>query len=115
MITIKYELYYSDYNFSHRVENIKDFETLKRWILERMHVKNLIKWINFNYDPIYISFQPEGPGMTIHIHQIEDEDGILYSDGEYTNNQSHIADCVKNWMISFKQELNAQTFNFINK
>ena len=115
MITVKYEHYYNDNNFSHRVENFEDLTHLEKWIYDKMHVGELSKWIRFNYDPAYITLQPEGPGLNVHIHQIEDEDGILFSDGEYTNLQSHVADCVKQWMCEFKERLKAPKYNFVNK
>lgn len=115
MLNVKYEIYYNDYNFSHRIEEFENLEHIEKWIYNKMHVSDLNKWIRFNHQPAYITIQPEGAGMSIHIHQIEDEDGILFSDGEHTNLQSHVADCVKKWMEAFKERLKAPKFNFVNK
>lgn len=115
MITIKYELYYNDYNFSHRTEELKDLNSVKEWIYKKMRVKEYEKWIRLNYDPAYITIQPEGPGMNLHIHQIEDKDGILFSDGEYTNGLSHCADCIRKWIEELKKDIKSPKFNFINK
>ena len=53
--------------------------------------------------------------LNLHIHQIEDEDGILFSDGEYTNGLSHCADCIKKWMEELKKDIKSPKFNFVNK
>ena len=115
MITIKYEVYYNDCNFFHRVEKLKDLNDFKEWIYKKMHVKEYEKWIRLNSDLVYITIQPEGPGMEINIHQIEDEDGILFSDGQYTNGLDHCADCMKKWMEELKKDIKSPKFNFINK
>ena len=115
MLTIKYEIYYNDYNFPHRIEKLKDLNEVKKWIYGQMHVSEYEKWIRLNYNPVYISIQPEGPGMVLYIHQIEDEDGILFSDGEYTNNLDHCADCIKKWIEELKNDIKSPKFNFVNK
>lgn len=53
--------------------------------------------------------------MVLYIHQIEDEDGILFSDGEYTNNLDHCADCIKKWIEELKNDIKSPKFNFVNK
>ena len=115
MITVKYEYYYNDNNFSHRVEKFEDLNHLEKWIYNKMHVSDYEKWIRLNHNPSYITIQPDGPGMNLHIHQIENEDGILFSDGEYTNQQTHCANYVKIWIGEFKERLKTPKFNFVNK
>ena len=80
-----------------------------------MHVSGYEKWMILNSNPVYISIQPEGPGMVLHIHQIEDEDGILFSDGEYTNDLDHCADCITKWIEELKKDIKSPKFNFVNK
>ena len=115
MLKVRIEKYHNDYNFDHMMHNFHSFVELKEWILRQMNVSNLKEWIRFSSDPIYFRMQPDGPGWSYKIHQIEDEDGIIFSDGQHTDGQRHIADCVKQWLNEFKQELEAPKFNFVNK
>ena len=115
MLKVKIEKYHNDYNFDHMIYKFNSFFELKEWILKQMHVSDLKEWIRFSSSPIFFRMQPDGPGWSYKIHQIEDDDGIIFSDGQYTAGQKHIADCVKRWLDEFKQELETPKFNFVNK
>ena len=115
MLKVRIEEYHNDYNFKHTVYNCSSLNALKKWVLEQMNVTHPKDWISFNTNPVYFRMQPDGPGWSYKIHLIEDEDGIIFSDGEHTAGQRHIADCVKQWLDNFKLELEAPKFNFVNK
>ena len=115
MLTVKLEEYHDDNNFRYFSEHFNSFKELQNWIIHQMHVTDPKDWISFSTDPIYFRMQPDGPGWSRKIHLIEDEDGIIFSDGQNTAGQRHIADCVKQWLYEFKQELEAPKFNFVNK
>ena len=115
MLIVKIEEYHNDYNFHHHLRSFMSLDALKQWILDSMHVSNLKDWISFGSNPVFFRMQPDGPGWSYKIHLIEDKDGIIFSDGQYTAGQRHIADCMKQWLDDFKQELEAPKFNFVNK
>ncbi len=115
MLKVRIEEYHNDNNFKHQVQTFTSFDALKQWVLGVMHVSCLKDWISFSYNPIFFRMQPDGPGWSYKIHLIEDQDGIIFSDGQHTSGQRHIADYVKRWLDDFKQELEAPKFNFVNK
>ena len=115
MITVKYEYYYNDNNFDHRKKDFANLDHFEIWIKNQMHVSKLDKWIRFCPDLGYMTMQPDGPGWSYHIHQIEDEDGIIFSDGQYTSGQKHVANCVRKWMEELEVKLKTPMYNFVNK
>lgn len=114
-ITVRYEEYHNDNNFTHYKKDFSNLDHLKIWMKDQMNTTDLQKWITFSYQYPYIRLQPDGPGWSRKIHLIEDNDGIIFSDGDHTGGQSHVADCVKKWMDEFKKELENPTYNFVNK
>jgi hypothetical protein len=115
MITVKYEEYHNDNHFFHHKKDFTSLEYFETWMKNQMYVSELDKWIRFSPDLGYMTMQPNGPGWSYDIHQIEDEDGIIFSDGRYTSGQKHVANCVKKWMSELKEKLKKPTYNFINK
>ena len=115
MITVKYEEYHNDNNLFHYKKDFANLDHFEIWMKDQMHVGEIDKWIRFNPDLGYLTMQPDGPGWSYHIHQIEDNDGIIFSDGYYTARQTHVADCVKKWMNDLKIKLKTPTYNFVNK
>lgn len=115
MLQVRIEKYHNDNNFNHTVYNCESLNALKEWVLKQMNVSTLKDWISFSSNPVYFRIQPDGPGWSYKIHLIEDQDGIIFSDGQHTAGQRHIADCVKRWLDEFKQELECPKFNFVNK
>ena len=115
MLNVRIEEYHDDNHFNHHIQTFASFDALKQWILGRMNVSNPKDWISFSSNPVFFRMQPDGPGWSYKIHLIEDHDGIIFSDGQHTAGQRHIADCVKQWLDDFKQELETPKFNFVNK
>jgi hypothetical protein len=115
MITVKYEEYHNDNCLFHRKKDFTSLDDFETWIKDQMRVDDLCEWIRFNPNVGYMEIQPDGPGWLYSIHQIEDEDGIIFSDGKYTARQKHVADCVRKWMEEFKKHIKSPKFNFVNK
>lgn len=115
MLKVRIEEYHDDHHFNHQIYNCESLNALKEWILKQMNVSNLKDWISFSANPVYFRIQPDGPGWSYKIHLIEDDDGIIFSDGQHTAGQRHIADCVVQWLDDFKRELETPKFNFVNK
>lgn len=115
MLKVRIEEYHNDNNFSHHLQTFTSLDALKQWVLGTMNVSKPKDWISFSSNPVFFRIQPDGPGWSYKIHLIEDQDGIIFSDGQHTAGQRHIANCVKQWLDDFKQELEAPKFNFVNK
>lgn len=115
MLKVKIEEYHNDNNFHYFTRDFNSLKELQAWVMSQMHVTVLKDWIWLDSKVAYFKIQPDGPGWSYKIHQIEDEDGIIFSDGQHTAGQRHIADCVKQWLDDLKQELEAPKFNFVNK
>lgn len=115
MLKVKIEEYHNDYNFRHFTQNFNSLKELQAWIMSQMHVTEPKDWISFSTDVIYLRIQPDGPGWSRKIHLIEDEDGIIFSDGQFTAGQRHAARCVVEWLKEFRCELDCPVFNFVNK
>lgn len=115
MLKVRIEEYHNDNNFKHHLQTFTSFNALQRWVLGTMNVSSPKDWISFSSNPIFFRMQPDGPGWSYKIHLIEDQDGIIFSDGQHTAGQRHIADCVKRWLDDFKHELETPKFNFVNK
>ena len=115
MLKVKFEEYHNDYNFHYFTERFNSLKELQTWVMSKMHVSCPKEWIRFSSNPIFFRMQPDGPGWSYKIHLIEDDDGIIFSDGEHTAGQRHIARCVVEWFDEFRCELDCPVFNFINK
>jgi hypothetical protein len=115
MLKVKIEEYHNDNRFNYFIERFSSLEDLGKWIIKQMTVTDLSKWIRFSYKYPYITAQPNGAGWSYHIHLIEDDDGIIFSDGQCTNGQSFVASCVSKWLDDFKAEIIKPKFNFVDK
>jgi len=124
MITVYYEEYHNDYI---RYNHVKRFESLKEledWIFNQMQADYSASWamsvptpeaakrINGGY-PWEISFRPVFRGPDYWIHMIENDEGIIFSDGRRTSNQRHWNDEVKKWLVNFEHRRKQPKFNFV--
>jgi hypothetical protein len=118
MIKVKFEKYHSDLNFTRPCKTFENLEALGDWILEQMNVSSAKDWIYGRMDDKmkYITFYPEGPGWNYKVRLIENENGgILFSDGDLTEDQQHAAKSVCEWWEKFKASLEKRTFNFVEE
>lgn len=115
MLKVKIEEYHNDSNCHYFTQTFASLKQLQDWVMAQMRVTCVKEWIKFNTERIYFEMRPDGPGWSYKIRLIEDEDGIIFSDGQCTDGQKHIADCVKQWLNEFKQELECPKYNFVNK
>ena len=115
MIKVRIETYHSDHNFNYTDRKFQDLNALGDWINDQMRVSSKKEWIRGRVDEQvqYISIYPEGPGWSYKIHLIENEKGIIFSDGHLTENQCHAATCVRKWWSDFKVKINKPSYNFV--
>lgn len=62
--------------------------------------------------PWTIEFRPVWGEESIWIHQIESNDGIIFSDGRFTSRQKHWSKSVQDWLIRCEQRRRQPKFNF---
>lgn len=117
MIKITYTRYLNDFN---RSENTKIFSSLlelENWIFGQMRIKYQRDYyaMYFPQDPTsYISFCPEYGGWAHWIHMIENENGIIFSDGKCTSGQQHVSIEIRQWLKHCNQRQNQPTYNFVD-
>ena len=116
MIRITYTEYYNDYcKYSHEA-NFRDLTDLENWIFKQMKQKyqNNYYVMYFPETPSRILFAPESTGAKNWIHLIENERGIIFSDGKMTNGLKHQSEEVRQWLIHCNQRQNQPTYNFVD-
>lgn len=116
MISIRYEEYYNDFKRKNYEKRFKDLEELEEWIFGQMR-QDYSKELYIMYFPrkeaSSIDFIPFCGGPSIFIHQIENEEGILLSDGEFTSGQKHMSHKIKEWCEHCEERRKAPKFKFV--
>lgn len=111
MIKITYEEYWNDFTRREHTKYLRSLQDLEGWIFGSMLGKFHM------YFPIKadrIEWCPTGRYPDLWIHQVEDDDGILMSDGKYTDGEKFMADCIKTWCLHCRERQNERP-KFVNK
>lgn len=121
MIKIYYDEYLND--FCHKKGQTKTFSDLgelKNWIFGKMKQPYDTPYAMYfpdprkkDQEPSSIDFQEYRGSMQVWIHQIQNENGIIFSDGTLTSGQKHWNDEIKNWLIECNEFKKKPTFNFV--
>lgn len=121
MIEIKIERYVTGSARTYLKKQFRDLDELERWIFDQMweRYSNAMyfptptdKW-NENCFPKAIEFCPIGGETVFYIHLIQNENGILFSDGICTFGKRHCSKNVQEWLIRCKDLAENPVFNFI--
>lgn len=123
MIKITYEYYCMDYDRQHKLtKTFSDLKDLEDWIFETAigDVSDCFV-LNFpseeNCDPYRISIKlgyKFGHSHHYWIHQIENEKGIIFSDGTYTSKQKHWSKEVIEWCKHCEDKRHNLHYNFVD-
>lgn len=110
MIKVKGKHYYNDFTQSKFEKSFSNLEALFQWLKEVSYNFN----DNYNYIPVpknkndvgRISVYDEANrGYKYWIHEISNENGIIFASGETTNNHMFCADGVKDWLIECRTRM----------
>lgn len=108
MIRVFYEKYWNDFIRKSEEKSFEDLKEVEEWIFGQMQqpYKNAMSFptpakcerIHAN-GPWEIEFTPSFNGPNFWIHQIENSNGIIFSDGKRTNGQRHWSKAVQEWLV----------------
>lgn len=112
-IKIKYEKYYNDSKKNYYEKEFSSLAQLEEWIFQQIEqIKQNYSYpdflicfpdLNSQNKTINITLIKDSP--SIWIHQIENEQGILLSDGKYTAGRNHMSNQVKEWCSHCRKRL----------
>lgn len=130
MITIKYEIYHNDYN---RQTNLtKTFSTLDdfgEWLID--HATPYVKeddvlrsksYLTVDYTNYYKQFKEVGCLVSRNygededywVYLVENDEGIIYSDGTYTHGKNHVSKAMLNFLRDLEnQYINGKDYVFV--
>ena len=120
MLRIYYEEYYNDY---HRKDLNRSFSTLKElenWIFGQMQQDYSDKengWTKMYFprkEPTQFEFTPKRGGPSIWIHRIDNEHGIVFSDGRFTGGKKHWSSEIRQWLKQCHERQYNPHFNFVD-
>lgn len=105
MITVKYEEYWNDYRRKDHLKVFGSLTSLENWIFDQMQQKyqnnNLALYFPKKGNPNFpgrIDISPVYGGPCLWIHLIENERGIIFSDGKLTCGAKHASKQVVEWL-----------------
>lgn len=113
MIKVKYEMYWNDLNKKHEVKSFYSLKDVENWMFDMMKrdyvnddwamrfpTQESVKRVQrLGGSGLWgIEFRPEIGGVTYWIHQMETNDGIIFTDGKYTSRQKHWNKEVREWI-----------------
>ena len=119
-----FEKYINDYNRKSETKTFASLTELENWIFGQMQQdysrNRYAMWFplpesveKYKQDgPGRIEFRPCRGGEDIWIHQIEGNDGIIFSDGRFTSGQKYWTIDVQNWLVHCEQRRKNPKFNF---
>ena len=111
-LTVRYEKYINDYTRSNHIEQFISLPHLEDWLFNQM--TQSYKNMYFPTErPSRIEVRPGTRQPSIWIHMISSEFGIEFSDGLYTNNQTHWSKKVQDWLKHCKERQQAPEFTFV--
>lgn len=125
MIVVKYEEYLNDYRRSNHEKRFSSLTELEDWIFSQMQQDYTDgRGMSFptvekckqlgDTGPGEISFTPRWGGPEFWIHQIENDSGIIFSDGGMTAGQKHWSQAVQDWLAHCDERQRQPKFNFVN-
>ena len=126
MIRVKYERYWNDLIRKNEEKSFADLNALADWIFGQMQqdykkdfamsfpTPEVAKRIG-EKGPWRIEFKPQYGGETFWIHQIEDFNGIIFSDGQFTSRRTHWTTEVQQWLTACDARRRAPKFNFVDE
>lgn len=110
MITVRYEIRVNDYTRTFAVVYFPAMASMEGWMFDQM-IADMRESMHFpNGDDLSWRFTPEMGKPEYIIHEVRNDSGILFSDGQFTDGQKHIAksvvrfaeDCAKRQMGAFQ-------------
>lgn len=125
MIKVKYEEYYNDYFRRNHEKSFSDLTDLENWIFNQMQQDYTKPFTMYFHTPeknarihgegaSRIEFTPRWGGCTFWIHQMENYDGIIFSDGTFTSGQKHWSQEVQEWLAHCDKRQHSPKFAFVN-
>lgn len=123
MLRVRYERYWNDYRRKDEVKAFADLDELADWMFNQMQ-QDYMNQSAMSFPtskkvasigetgPWTIEFRPVWGEESIWIHQIESNDGIIFSDGRFTSRQKHWSKSVQDWLIRCEQRRRQPKFNF---
>lgn len=112
MYTVRDEIYVNDYTKKFSQVFFPDLKALMDWQFSMMvaDIKTHMTFPKKSDDPPVWKFTPEEGGPTWIIHEVSNDEGIVFSDGFYTDGQTHCAksvrtmldECIKKQKARFK-------------
>lgn len=109
MYTLKYELYNCDYLRKHEQKNFGSLSAMKSWIHENTIEDGYHKWLPRKDAIGAIEFGTKDRKFDMWIHEIDSDEGILFTDGKYTGQQKHMSDRIVEWVSGLRQ----RNYNFV--
>lgn len=123
MLKVKYERYWNDSHRRSEVKSFADLDELADWMFDQMQ-QNYIKAMSFptpekvarigRTEPWSIELRPVWGEENIWIHQIEGYEGIIFSDGKFTDGQKHWSKDVQKWLVRCEERQHRPKFNFVD-
>lgn len=120
MILVKCEEYYNDYYRKSMEKRFGDLKELEDWIFGQMKQDYSDKktgWLAISFpvydEPSTLEFKPERGGPHYWIHQISNENGIIFTDGRLTARQKHWSKEFREWALQCKERQYAPKFSFV--
>lgn len=123
MISIKYEIYYNDYNRKYEDKSFGSMAEFKDWLFGLMNRPYVDK---DGYKNMYfldnnkeissgsrIEVRPERGGASYWIHCVSDNNNIVFSNGKYTNGQCYISEGFKEFMKECQDKRDGKEQSFV--
>lgn len=125
MLKIKFERYWNDYRRKHEIKAFADLKELEDWIFNQMqqdYTKSFVMSFPTSEaaarirsdGPWAIEFRPVYGEEVIWIHQIEDDRGIVFSDGKFTSGYKHWSVYIQEWLSHCNDRKCKPKFNFVD-
>lgn len=120
MITVKYEIVINDHMRKFSCLYFPALEKVGAWIIDKMianPAEYMILPIRREKEEGYgwvepISFRPEQGEPEYRIHAIQNSDGWIFSDGQFTGGKKFCAVAVENWIKELRSFQNGD-FQFV--
>lgn len=117
MIKITYE---NHYNYIYKEQcltmSFQSLEEFKEWlksnIVGNINTSDYLWWPHRKND-CFISYSIRGKG-NCYINLIENEKGIIFSDGKYTSNKTHMSNQFFEWCQEQIKEQEMTQYNFVD-
>ena len=123
MLKVKYERYWNDSYRRNEVLSCSDLDRLADWMFDKIQ-QDYSKAMFFptpekvaqigEKGPWKIELRPRWGEEQIWIHQIENECGIIFSDGKFTSRQKHWSKAVQEWLVQCEERRLRPKFNFVD-